>query len=242
MRPLPRAFHVESPYPRDAPGGVEGFVRWAQTEARALLRDDVESGDWKLEHDKDGIELWSRPVEDRLGKMTRTEVGLAADAEDIFQLMISKAGFEIIDPGTKNHHAPPIESLPWSGSGPVECVLACAPSPGFPLSDREFVVCNMFDEHPSGTELPLFVSKSIDHPSHPRKASKAVRALNTFALQVVPVEAGECKLCMLNYADFGGWFPTFLMDMIDTKIFMQQLIERLRKHLGAREVVPAARA
>jgi len=134
------------------------------------------------------MKLWSRPVEDKLGLMTRTELELPAAAADIFQLMTSKTGFAIINPGCTNHGAPPIETLEWSGSGRggsrVECVLAVAPSIVFPLSDREFVVCNMFDMEPeqppaaagaggeqtgqTQTRLPLFVSKSIKHPKHPR--------------------------------------------------------------------------
>ena len=150
--------------------------------------------------------------------------------------MTSKTGFEIIDPETKNHGAPPIETLEWSGHGRVECVLASVPSPGGPMSDREFVVCNMFDVEPTGQHLPLLVSKSIRHPNHPNQVSGAVRALNTFGLRVVPAGPGKCTLCILNFVDFGGWFPTCLMNAIDTNVFMQQLVARLQKHLEAREI------
>ena len=116
--------------------------------------------------DKGGMKLWSRPVEDNLGLMTRAEVDLPADAKELFKLMTSKAGFEIIDPGyggaNIDHNPPPIERLEWSGHRVAECVLASSPSKLFPISDREFVVCNLFDQQPTGVgQCRLTVSKPV---------------------------------------------------------------------------------
>jgi hypothetical protein len=93
-------------------------------------------------------------------------------------------------------------------------------------------VCNVFDTDPlePSREVPLFGSKSIQAPSCPRMPGFTF-ALNTFALQTVNTGNDTCKLEMLNYFHIGGKFPICLADSVATKVFIQGVVERLRKYL-----------
>mmetsp|Transcript_36088 Transcript_36088/g.50111 ORF Transcript_36088/g.50111 Transcript_36088/m.50111 type:complete len:247 (-) Transcript_36088:44-784(-) len=232
-KPLLKDFFAESPYPLNGTGAVEKFAEWSLSEARDLFSSPVEN--WNLESESGGMKVLSRPVEGKMGLLTRSEALIESDWESTYNLLVSEEGFKIIDPDTKNHRELPVEIFNWRER--MECVHAKMKLPMF-ISDRDFVVCNVFDNQPlDAKQLPMFVSKSIRHPKCPEEPN-FTRGLNTLALMTTCEGDNVCKLHMLNFVSLGGSIPISVANYVSAQYFFQNVVKRLRGFLQGQENTP----
>mmetsp|Transcript_19477 Transcript_19477/g.42618 ORF Transcript_19477/g.42618 Transcript_19477/m.42618 type:complete len:199 (-) Transcript_19477:59-655(-) len=113
----------------------------------------------------------------------------------------------------------------------MECINVKA-GYSWPFSDRDFVVCNIFDTKPLEPDKhhPLFVSKSIHHPKCPEN-DDFVRGLSTFAVQTEKITDERCKLHILHFMHMNGHVPMMYANHENISNFVQDLVGRLRKHL-----------
>eukprot|EP00959_Pyramimonas_sp_CCMP1952_P229027 4789024-Pyramimonas_sp.AAC.1 len=204
MSALSQDFCKESGYPLEAWADADSFARWALAEARTLFIASVDSK-WRLEYHQNKAKLWSRPVEGDLGFFIRSESEIEVSAKEVFQVLTGHAGPAIINSRILNHNDAPIEVFQWRDR--MECVNTKA-GYTWPMSDRDFVVCNIFDTKPlePDRQHPLFVSKSIRHPRCP-ESDGYVRGLSTFAVQTEKITDERCKLHILHFMHVGGNVP-----------------------------------
>lgn len=85
---------------------------------------------WKVESNKDGVLVESKPVSGAfessgvLGR--RSDLSYAAPAQATFDMLISPAGYAVIDPVSKpeDHKLPPLEIYKWREGGRLEAAIA----------------------------------------------------------------------------------------------------------------------
>ncbi len=192
---------------------------------------------WKTETNKDGVLVESKPVSGAFEAsdilVTRAVGEIDAPAQATFDILVSPAGYAVIDPISKpeDHELPPLETYTWREGSRLEAAIATTNLPMMPST--EFVVLNAID--PS---TRIFASKSIIHEGCPggsvysdekTEAGGRMRALNTFAIKVEPISEERCRILAINYADMSGNTPAFVNNLINTKYFLPPLYKRIAK-------------
>ncbi len=195
------------------------------------------SNGWQVEYNKDGILVESKPISGALAAsgvmVTRCLGEINANAQVLFDLMISPEGYAIIDPVCKpeDHKKPPLESFAWHEGGRLEAAIATTTIPT--MGTSEFIVLNAMDSN-----TRTFISKSILHASHPggsiyanvgKPTNGANRALNTFGVKIEPIDETHCRVLAINYADMAGKTGAKMNNMINTKFFFPSLYKRMKK-------------
>ncbi len=195
------------------------------------------SNGWKVESDKNGILVESKPISGVFEAsgvlMTRSLGEVNANAQELFDLMISPEGYAIIDPVCKpeDHKKPPLEAFPWHEGGRLEAAIATTTIPT--MGTSEFVVLNAMD-----SSTRTFISKSILHDTRPGGSIYAGvgapengtnRALNTFGIKIEPLGEDRCRVYGINYADMAGKTGAKMNNMINTKYFFPPLYKRMKK-------------
>lgn len=175
--------------------------------------------------------------------LVRARAQFEVDAQTLFEFMVSPAGFQVIDPFTDpaDHEAPPAKRYAWAPRGSERARLELAhalSSPPF-ATPREFVVLNAIDPR-----RRMFASKSVQHPMFPgasvctpgvARPEQRIRALNTFALSAEPeaaAPAGTCHLRLLNYVDFGGRTPRWLLNAVNVHAYFGPLCKRIDRAIA----------
>ncbi|MFI3168343.1 MAG: hypothetical protein R3Y06_00160 [Faecalibacterium sp.] len=196
-----------------------------------------QSNGWKVEYDKKGVLVESKPISGTLAKsgvlMTRCVGEINANAQELFDLMISPEGYAIIDPVCKpeDHKRPPLEAYDWHEGGRLEAAIATTTIPT--MGTSEFVVLNAMDSN-----TRTFISKSILHSERPGGSiysdagapkNGTNRALNTFGVKIVPIDDCHCRVYGINYADMAGKTGAAMNNMINTKYFFPPLYKRMKK-------------
>jgi hypothetical protein len=196
---------------------------------------------WKKETDKNGILVESKPISGDFEKadilVTRAVGEIDAPAQETFDMLVSPAGYAVIDPISKpdDHELPPLETYNWREGSRLEAAVATTNLPMMPIS--EFVVLNAIDP-----ETRIFASKSIIHDDCPGGSiysneeelpGARVRALNTFAIKIEPISNQRCRVFCINYADMAGNTPAFVNNLINTKYFLPPLYKRIAKKMSA---------
>ena len=128
-------------------------------------------------------------------------------ATKVFNLLTSPQGFAILDPvcDTEDHKKPLIHTYEWKDGARLEVALARVNFPIMP--EAEFIVLNAIDPG-----RLIFMSKSVVYQNHPGSSpyfngnadytkNTKLRALNTMALYVKPIDQNTCELLILNYID-----------------------------------------
>jgi len=194
---------------------------------------------WKIEHHKNGLLVESKPVsgvfEESNVLVTRSVGEIEAPAQATFDMLVSPAGYAVIDPISKpeDHELPPLEIYQWREGSRLEAAIATTNLPMMPVS--EFVVLNAIDP-----ATQIFASKSIIHDgcpggskySHEQTSPNGqVRALNTFAIKVEPITAERCRVFCINYADMAGNTGALINNLINTKYFLPPLYKRIAKEM-----------
>lgn len=192
---------------------------------------------WKVESDKGGLVVESKPVSGIFEKsgiyVTRASSIVKCEGNKFFNFMTSPKGYAIIDPvcDPDDHEKEPLEVYPWRDNTRLEAALASTDIPG--LKPCDFVVLNAIDSN----EL-IFASKSIIHDSMPGGSiyskesapqNGRVRALNTFVVKVVPIDEENCKVLCINYADMAGKSSAGMNNFINKKVFFKPLYKRMHK-------------
>ena len=196
---------------------------------------------WKVESDKDGLLIESKAVNGVFAPanlvVTRSRGVIDAAAEATFTMLISPAGYAVIDPvsNAEDHERPPLQTYPWRDGARLEAAFAMAKMPFAKM--REFVVLNAIDPGER-----IFASKSILHDAQPggsRYSAVApptngrIRALNTFAIKTIPIDVKQCEVLCINYADLAGQFPSWFMNFFNTKLFLASLYKRIAQAMTA---------
>lgn len=199
---------------------------------------------WKVEARKNGVLVESKPIsgvfESSNVLVTRSVGEIDAPAQATFDMLVSPAGYAVIDPISKpeDHELPPLETYPWRNSSRLEAAIATTNIPMMPAS--EFVVLNAIDP-----AARIFASKSIIHDgcpggskysNEPTPASGKERALNTFAIKVEPIAENRCRVYCINYADMAGNTPATINNLINTKFFLPPLYKRIAKTMETYEL------
>ena len=105
------------------------------------------------------------------------------------------------------------------------------------MREREFVVLNAVDPLSC-----LFASTSILHAAAPGGSryspelpppSGRIRALSAFAIEVEPIALRQCRVRCINYADLAGLAPAAVLNLVNTRFFLQALFNRMEKLAGA---------
>jgi len=190
---------------------------------------------WKVESNKNGVLVESKPVsgvfEPANILVTRSSGVINAPGQATFDMLVSPAGYAVIDPISKpeDHGLPPLETYTWRNGSRLEAAIATTNLPMLP--DREFVVLNAIDP-----AARIFASKSILHVgcpggskycSTPRREGGRERALNTFAVKVEEISEQRCRILCINYADMAGNTPASINNLINTKAFLPPLYKRI---------------
>ena len=190
---------------------------------------------WKIEHNKNGLLVESKPVsgafEESRVLVTRSVGEIEAPAQDTFDMLISPAGYAVIDPMCKpeDHELPPLETYHWRDGSRLEAAVATTELPRMPVS--EFVVLNAIDPR-----ARIFASKSILHAgcpggsqysTEPPSADGRVRALNTFAIKIEPISEQRCRILCVNYVDLAGNTSPVINNILNTKFFLPPLYKRI---------------
>jgi hypothetical protein len=194
---------------------------------------------WKIEHHKNGLLVESKPVSGAFvesGVLVTRSVGeVDAPAQATFDMLVSPAGYAVIDPISKpeDHELPPLETYIWREGSRLEAAIATTNLPMMPVS--EFVVLNAIDP-----ATRIFASKSIIHAGCPGGSKYSneevppngrVRALNTFAIKIDPISEQRCRILCLNYADMAGNTGAAINNLINTKYFLPPLYRRIVKEM-----------
>jgi len=240
------ARRVHSPHGREDLIGEEYILNGAEFAERMLAEADRlwRTPGWKTETHKDGILVESKAVCGVFEKagvlVTRSTGEIAAPAQAAFDMLVSPAGYAVIDPVSKpeDHQRPPMETYPWRPGARLEAATAATNLPMLPVS--EFVVLNAIDP-----ARRIFASKSILHPGCPGgskysqeapPAGGRVRALNTFAIQIDPLGPERCRVRCINYADMAGSTPAAINNLINTRFFLPPLYQRIANAMQKKEV------
>ncbi len=196
------------------------------------------STDWKKERIRQGVLVESKPVsgvfESAGIKIMRSEGLVHASQTEVFEFLVSPAGFAILDPTSDptDHLKPVLQSYPWKDQARLEAATSKTKipyTPGF-----EFVVLNAIDY-----TTCTFVSKSIIHDSMPGGSPYSQenqveggipRAVNTFAVKVLPVSETESKLLLINFVHMGPKGGAWIYDQVN-KGFFAPVYRRLNKIL-----------
>jgi hypothetical protein len=196
---------------------------------------------WKIEAHKNGVLVESKPVSGAFAAanvlVTRAIGEIDASAQDTFDMLVSPAGYAVIDPISKpeDHELPSLEVYDWREGGRLEAALATTNLPLLPAS--EFVVLNAIDP-----VARIFASKSIIHDGCPggskysneqTRPGGRERALNTFAIKVEPISEQRCRVLCINYADMVGKTPASINNLINTKFFLPPLYKRIANTMSA---------
>jgi len=192
---------------------------------------------WKVESRKNGGLVESKPVagafESSNVLVTRSVGEIDAPAQATFDMLISPAGYAVIDPISKpeDHKLPPLETYSWREGSRLEAAIATTNIPM--MASSEFVVLNAIDP-----TARIFASKSIIHDgspggskysNEPAPANGLERALNTFAIKVEPISDQRCRVSCINYADMAGKSSASINNFINTKFFLPPLYKRIAK-------------
>jgi len=192
---------------------------------------------WKVETDKNGVLVESKPVSgpfETSGVLVTRSMGeIDAPAQATFDMLVSPAGYAIIDPVSKpeDHKLPPLETYKWRNGSRLEAAIASTNIPILP--NTEFVVLNAIDP-----ATRIFASKSILHESRPggskyssaeQVAGVPERALNTFAIKVEPISDERCRVYCINYANMVGKTSAGMNNFMNTKYFLPPLYKRIAK-------------
>jgi len=104
---------------------------------------------WKKEVDRNGVLVESKPVSgsfEAAGILVTRAVGeIDAPAQATFDMLVSPAGYAVIDPISKpeDHELPPLETYNWREGSRLEAAVATTNLPMMAVS--EFVVLNAID-------------------------------------------------------------------------------------------------
>ncbi len=192
---------------------------------------------WKVESDKNGVLVESKPISGALAKsgvlVTRCLGEVNASAQETFAMLTSPTGYAVIDPVCKpeDHKEPPLQIYPWHKGGRLEAAIASTTIPT--MGTSEFVVLNAIDDN-----TLTFISKSILHDARPggsiysgegAPTNGTTRALNTFGVKIEPIAADRCRVLGINYADMAGKTGAKMNNMINTKYFFPPLYKRIKK-------------
>ncbi len=195
------------------------------------------SNGWKVESDKDGILVESKPISGALASsgvlVTRCLGEVNASAQATYDMLVSPEGYAIIDPVCKpeDHKRPPLEVYDWHEGGRLEAAIATTTIPT--MGTSEFVVLNAMD-----SLTRTFISKSILHDARPGGSvysdagapeNGTNRALNTFGVKIEPLGENRCRVLGINYADMAGKTGAKMNNMINTKVFFPPLYKRIKK-------------
>lgn len=195
---------------------------------------------WQVESKKHGVIVESKPISGDLASsgilVTRSSGVVQANAQQTFDMLVSPEGYGVIDPvsNKEDHEIPPFEVYDWKDGCRLEAAVARTNIPMMPQG--EFVVLNAIDSN-----IRLFASKSILHEKSPggSKYSQASypengleRALNTFAIKVIPVDEETCQVLCINYADIGGKSSGGMNNFVNTKLFFPPLYKRIAKAMS----------
>lgn len=217
---------------------VEDPVRTAE-EMVAEVERMLHTTGWKMELEKDGLLVESKPVKGPLGaagiSVTRAGRIVEYPCGDTFQFLTSPEGYAVIDPACdpEDHKTPPLEVYAWGGDKRLEAAVAGTDLPF--LGKTKFVVLNAID-----SERKIFVSKSILHEKMPggskysgkeAPADGSERALNTFAIQIEPIDEKRCYVFSVNYADLCGKTSAGMNNLVNTKVFFKMFYKRLDQAL-----------
>jgi len=196
---------------------------------------------WKKEAEKNGVLVESKPVSGAFEAanilVTRAVGEIDAPAQATFDMLVSPAGYAVIDPISKpeDHELPPLEIYNWSEDSRLEAAVATTNLPMMAVS--EFVVLNAIDPG-----ARIFASKSILHDGCPGGSKYSneqttpggrERALNTFAIKIEPISEQRCRVLCINYADMSGKTPALINNLINTKFFLPPLYKRIAKAMRA---------
>ncbi|BDA42898.1 hypothetical protein COCOBI_03-7910 [Coccomyxa sp. Obi] len=207
---------------------VQDYASRLLEEASLFL--DSAPSDWDFVGAYDhGLQVFSRPVEGSKLVLVRSAVEVEKSAEDLFNLLTSSEGSDIIDDSTR--HDRPVEVLQWKDRAEVG-YSETIPSK-FPFPKRSFVKASFFDS--ANTQV---ATKSILYKPLPPGADGLTRAFNSFALRTVPLDDARCRLEIVDYFDMRGWFPTWIANKFHKEMFCQKLHKRLWQHLGV-EAAPS---
>merc|ERR1712008_594932 len=158
--------------------------------------------------------------------MLRAESDVDADADALFDLLISAQGYLIIDPWSEEEELSKyIERYdgykPTMPGAKLEMANAFVKSEMFPRlmkpgqKQKEYIILNSHD--PSAR---LFTSTSMLHESNPGGSKyqtempvdgpRTERCLNTFVVKVIPTGSNRCRVqcCHWIYFNFGGKLET----------------------------------
>lgn len=178
--------------------------------------------------------------------ITRARAIVPAPAQTLFDYLITPEGYRLIDPGSnpEDFYRPPLETYStrfWRSIGQedrkrLEVSRTDAIIPGF--TPRRYVTLNGIDQN-----ARLFVSKSVQHrgaagcsiygPASCNKIeTNPVRALNTFAVRVNPVQgdANNSVVELINFADFTA--PEFSPELMNsiTHPFLVDMVDRMEAY------------
>jgi hypothetical protein len=165
--------------------------------------------------------------------LTRSTGMVRMPAQELFDHLVSPEGYAVIDPMSdpRDHLAPPVERYTWKPGCRLEAASSRARLPF--MREREFVVLNAID--PANRR---FVSKSILHASIPggsryspeaSRKNGAIRALNTFGIEVESADPGHSRVRCVNYADLAGIIPAGPLNLINTRFFLQAFHRRMER-------------
>ncbi|EIE24484.1 hypothetical protein COCSUDRAFT_40869 [Coccomyxa subellipsoidea C-169] len=191
------------------------------------------ASDWDVVGDYDhGLRVYSRPIKGSKLLLVRSVVEVEKSAKDLFSLLTSAEGSDIIDDSTM--HDPPVEILQWDDRAEVGYSKTIQSK--FPFPKRSFVKASFFD-----TANTQVATKSILYQALPPGGDGLTRAFNSFALRTVALGPDRCRLEIVDFFDMRGWFPTWIANKFHKDMFCQKLHKRLWQHLGM-ESVPSSAA
>ena len=194
-----------------------------------------------LKPNKNGVLVELKPVsgvfEASNVLVTRAVGEIDAPAQATFDMLVSPAGYAVIDPISKpeDHELPPLETYDWRECSRLEAAIATTNLPMMAVS--EFVVLNAIDPN-----TRIFASKSIIHDgcpggskysNEPAVPGGRERALNTFAIKIESISEQRCRVFCINYADMAGNTGALINNMINTKFFLPPLYKRIAKAMLA---------
>lgn len=166
----------------------------------------------------------------------RVDLPLGRSAEDLYQFLISKEGYLLLDPDSDpNDFDQPLRPPIMQGSTrKIQLEYAHLPMPGI-ASDRDHVLVNVHD-HPSRT----FLSLTVNAPdlvrglcgygrAFPQKGPEGrIRMALFAAYRVTPLTHTTCMLTAMHWIDFLGWVPGTLSDIISAGYF-RDFLERFQQ-------------